>query len=146
MKDVVISSLKETLLSLYQSIPEGFSFAPPREESYGDYSTNVAFLLAKEIRKSPEKIALEIVSNLPQDSFYAEAVKGFVNFRVKPELLRREFEKLLREGESYFFKPVEKSLYIQIEFVSANPTGPLHVGHGRGAVVGDVLSKILQKF
>ncbi|MDW8096190.1 MAG: arginine--tRNA ligase, partial [Aquificaceae bacterium] len=127
-------------------IPEGFSFAPPREESYGDYSTNVAFLLAKEVRKSPEKIALEIVSNLPQDSFYAEAVKGFVNFRVKPELLRREFEKLLREGESYFFKPVEKSLYIQIEFVSANPTGPLHVGHGRGAVVGDVLSKILQKF
>ncbi|MFN3265186.1 MAG: arginine--tRNA ligase, partial [Aquificaceae bacterium] len=76
----------------------------------------------------------------------ADALRGFVNIRLKEEFLKREFKELLERKDNYFFEPVEKPMYIQLEFVSANPTGPLHVGHGRGAVVGDVLSRILKRF
>ncbi|MCS6998154.1 MAG: arginine--tRNA ligase [Aquificaceae bacterium] len=146
MKDVVISSLRETLKKVCDRVPEGFILTPPREESHGDYSTNVAFLLAKELRKSPRDIAREIADKLPQEVFFAEAVNGFINFRLKPQLLKEEFSKLLKEKGKYFFKSVDKPLYLQLEFVSANPTGPLHVGHGRGAVLGDVLSRVLKEF
>ncbi|MCS7262758.1 MAG: arginine--tRNA ligase [Aquificaceae bacterium] len=146
MKELLLMSLRDTLESLYQLVPEDLTLSPPREESHGDYSTNVAFLLAKTLKKSPKDIAQQIADSMPKESFKVEAVNGFINFRLRPALLTREFARLIKDGETYFFRPVERPLFVQIEFVSANPTGPLHVGHGRGAVVGDVLSRIFQRF
>lgn len=146
MKEILKKALKESTNKLYSLEINHYSLEPPREKEHGDYATNIAFLLAKELKKNPVQIAQELVSVLPTEHFTAEAVKGFINFRLKPEFLRSEFLRLLREREDYFFYTVEKPLHIQVEFVSANPTGPLHVGHGRGAVVGDVLCKILKRF
>lgn len=146
MKAKVKKALLETIRSLYSLEINGFSLEQPREESYGDYATNVAFLLAKSLRRNPQEIAQEVAQRLSNESFLAEALKGFINIRLKEGFLQEEFSRLFKEGSSYFFEPVERPLYMQVEFVSANPTGPLHVGHGRGAVVGDVLSRILKRF
>lgn len=146
MKAKVKKALLETIKALYSTEINGFSLEPPREESYGDYATNVAFLLAKSLRKNPQEIAQEIANKLSNEGLSAEALKGFINIRLKEGFLQEEFSRLFKDGSSYFFEPVERPLYMQVEFVSANPTGPLHVGHGRGAVVGDVLSRILKRF
>ncbi len=145
MKGFVERAIREKIKELYSIEIDSFSLEPPREESYGDYATNVAFLLSKSLRKNPQEIAQELASKLSDHLMTAEAVKGFVNIRLSEEFVREEFKRLLTKGQDYFFEPVEKPMYIQVEFVSANPTGPLHVGHGRGAVVGDVLSKLLQR-
>jgi len=145
VKGFVERAIREKIKELYSIEIESFSLEPPREESYGDYATNVAFLLSKSLRKNPQEIAQELASKLSNHLMTAEAVKGFVNIRLSEEFVREEFKGLLTKGQDYFFEPVEKPMYIQVEFVSANPTGPLHVGHGRGAVVGDVLSKLLQR-
>ncbi|WPM31705.1 arginine--tRNA ligase [Hydrogenobacter sp. T-2] len=145
MKGFVERAIRERIKELYSIEINSFSLEPPREESYGDYATNVAFLLSKSLRKNPQEIAQELASKLSNHLMTAEAVKGFVNIRLSEEFVRGEFKGLLTKGQDYFFEPVEKPMYIQVEFVSANPTGPLHVGHGRGAVVGDVLSKLLQR-
>ncbi|MFN4319637.1 MAG: arginine--tRNA ligase [Aquificaceae bacterium] len=146
MKAKVKQALLETIKALYSIEINGFSLEPPKEESYGDYATNVAFLLAKSLRKSPHDIAQDIANRLSNEGMSAEALRGFINIRLKEVFLQEEFSKLFKDKDSYFFEPVEKPMYIQVEFVSANPTGPLHVGHGRGAVVGDVLSRILKRF
>lgn len=145
MKDLVISRLAEAIKSLYALEGQDYSVEKPREEAYGDYSSNVAFILAKSLRKSPKEIAQQIAQALPKDEFEVEALNGFINFRAKPSFLKDEFKRLLKEKEGYFFKRVQEPLYLQVEFVSANPTGPLHLGHGRGAVVGDVLSRVLER-
>ncbi|MCX8164572.1 MAG: arginine--tRNA ligase [Aquificaceae bacterium] len=146
MKEAVLASLRDTLMSLYGYVPDGLILSPPKEESHGDYSTNVAFLLSKELKKDPKDISRQIVERLPKEGFFAEAVNGFVNFRLGEGLIKGELVKLIKEGRGYFFKPSERPMFLQLEFVSANPTGPLHVGHGRGAVVGDVLSRVFERF
>ncbi|MFN3976838.1 MAG: arginine--tRNA ligase, partial [Aquificaceae bacterium] len=95
---------------------------------------------------SPHDIAQDIANRLSNEGMSAEALRGFINIRLKEVFLQEEFSRLFKDKASYFFEPVERPMYIQVEFVSANPTGPLHVGHGRGAVVGDVLSRILKRF
>ncbi|RMH79825.1 MAG: arginine--tRNA ligase [Acidobacteria bacterium] len=145
MKELLKEQLLKTIVELYSVEPRAYSLEPPREETHGDYATNAAFLLAKELRRKPQDIAQEIAEAFPRGHFQAEAVKGFVNFRAGEAFIKKEFKELLKAGESYFFKPIERPLYLQVEFVSANPTGPLHIGHGRGAVVGDVLCRVLEK-
>jgi len=145
VKGFVERAIRQKIKELYSIEIDSFSLEPPREESYGDYATNVAFLLSKSLRKNPQEIAQELASKLSNHLMTAEAVKGFINIRLSEEFVIEEFKGLLTKGQDYFFEPVEKPMCIQVEFVSANPTGPLHVGHGRGAVVGDVLSKLLQR-
>ncbi len=146
MKARVKKTLEETVKKLYSLELENFSLEPPKEEEYGDYATNIAFILAKNLKRNPKEIAQEIANDLNKDWLSAEAVNGFVNIRLGREFLQEEFVKLLEERDAYFFYSVENPPYIQLEFVSANPTGPLHVGHGRGAVVGDVISRVLKRF
>ncbi|MCS6957038.1 MAG: arginine--tRNA ligase [Aquificaceae bacterium] len=146
MRHLIEKNLREKIKALYSIELKTFSLEPPKEEGLGDYATNVAFLLSKTLRKSPQDIAQELAKELSSDLFTAEALRGFINIRVKESFLLEEFEDLIERGEDYFFRPVDNPMFLQLEFVSANPTGPLHVGHGRGAVIGDVLSKILKKF
>ena len=120
----------------------------PREAEYGDYSTNIAFLLARTLRKSPQEIARTFIEQMEFDHLCTKvevAAKGFVNFYIRDEVYRSALRDVARKGIDPFVPDVGGQQNVLIEFVSANPTGPLHVGHGRGAAVGDVLAALLGK-
>ncbi len=120
----------------------------PREEEHGDYSTNIAFLLAPKLRKSPQEIARTLIGAMDFSQVCDKvepAGKGFINFFVKDHLWQEALKQLTVEGLEPFLPDVGKGRKVLIEFVSANPTGPLHIGHGRGAAVGDVLARLLRQ-
>ena len=146
MKEVVEKALLSALRDLYASdLPDGTRIEVPREESHGDLATNVAFILAKRLKKNPAHIAESIAQHLAKEELFGEvsAIKGFINFRLSKDFYRKELREVLERGEDYFRENLGKGQKVQLEFVSANPTGPLHLGHGRGAVVGDVLSRVM---
>jgi arginyl-tRNA synthetase len=129
-----------------------FIVEPPRDPAHGDLATNAAMIYAKEAASSfanPRQLAVEIAAALADDPRVAEAEvagPGFINIRVKPEVFACVLRAALEEG-ARFGRPVldgAKSLKINVEYVSANPTGPMHVGHGRGAVFGDALANLLE--
>ncbi|MDA8388110.1 MAG: arginine--tRNA ligase [Nitrospiraceae bacterium] len=137
--------------------PERIEVEVPKAESMGDLATPLAMSLAKTLKRPPGKIAEEIVSflnskdiGLPdilrlRDDFEKIEVAGpgFINFTFKRESLYSSFAGLLRQGGASFRKDIGKGQKILVEFVSANPTGPLHLGHGRGAALGAALSNLL---
>lgn len=124
-------------------------FEIPRDTSFGDYSTNVAMRLAKELKKNPRVIANEIVSKLDLEKLHLSkceiAGAGFINFFLDRKFLSQVIIDINRLGFAYGESNLGKGKKINIEFVSANPTGYLHIGHGRGAAYGDSLSRIYQK-
>jgi arginyl-tRNA synthetase len=120
----------------------------PREEDHGDYSTNIAFLLAPKLRKNPTEIAKNLLQNMDFKHVCDRAevaAKGFINFHIKDDVWRGSLSELSGWGVDILFPDIGKGRKVLIEFVSSNPTGPLHIGHGRGAAVGDVLANILLK-
>jgi len=114
----------------------------PRDRSFGHFATPIAFSLAKELRKSPMVIAEEIASSFGDVAEFSsvESVKGYLNFRLSENFLA-EYASWALDNPSDFAKQ-EKNQKILLEFVSANPTGPLHIGHARGAVYGDTLYRL----
>ena len=114
----------------------------PRDRSFGHFATPIAFSLAKELRKSPMVIADELVCSFESSEVFSkvEAVKGYLNFRLSEDFLA-EYASWALSNASEFAKQ-EKNQKILLEFVSANPTGPLHIGHARGAVYGDTLYRL----
>lgn len=120
----------------------------PREEEHGDYSSNLAFLLAKKVRRKPEEIARNLLENMRADDVCDRvelASKGFINFYVRSQVYGSALKEISERGIEVLLPNVGKGERVIIEFVSANPTGPLHIGHGRGAAVGDVLARILDR-
>ncbi len=131
-----------------ESLPEAF-MERPRREGQGDWSTNVAMQGAKVFGEPPRKIAEALVERIPtgKESGIEKleiAGPGFINFFLSSSWGHQVLAHILQEKENYGRSDIEKGRKIQIEFVSANPTGPLHVGHGRGAVVGDVTASLLE--
>ncbi len=121
----------------------------PAVKEHGHYATTVAMTLAKKLRRNPRNIAEDIVNfiNEKQCDFIEKieiAGPGFINFFIKPEAFSSTLVHVLAEGEHYGSSDIGRGKYVQVEFVSANPTGPLHIGHGRGAAVGDSLARILR--
>ncbi len=120
----------------------------PREEANGDYSTNIAFLLAPKLRKNPVEIANKLIQNIEFKDICEKvevASKGFINFYIRDDIWRSSLNEVSEKGLDSLFPDVGEGRRVLIEFVSSNPTGPLHIGHGRGAAVGDVLANILLK-
>ena len=119
----------------------------PAQEEHGDFATNAAMLLAKAEKKSPRAVAEAIVAHLPGGTEKFDSVEiagpGFINFRISNCAWRNTLIALEQAGESYGRSSTGEGKKIQVEFVSANPTGPLHIGHGRGAAIGDVLCRML---
>jgi len=115
----------------------------PKDISLGHYATPVAFSLAKELKKSPMAIADELVSKFDDCQMFekVEAVKGFINFKLSNSFLQSLVDKALTQKED-FAKQNKKDEKILLEYVSANPTGPLHIGHARGAIAGDTLARV----
>ncbi len=132
--------------------PDGTDFSrvvvePPRDASHGDMATNAAMVLAKEAKTKPRDLAEKIAERLRADALVASvdvAGPGFINLTLKPQVWADALRTVVREGEAYGRSAVGKAEKVNVEYVSANPTGPMHVGHCRGAVFGDALCSLLQ--
>src|SRR5438874_4080099 len=156
---VLLSALDDLVAE--GALPAGLDVArvavePPRDPSHGDLATNAAMVLAGQVKQNPmvlaEKIAAalqgrELVTGDYRGSgFSVDAVKpGFLNIRLDPAVWHAQLRAILDAGTAYGDSTVGQNERVNVEFVSANPTGPMHVGHGRGAVVGDALAALLAK-
>ncbi|MFP5330306.1 MAG: arginine--tRNA ligase, partial [Alphaproteobacteria bacterium] len=120
---------------------------PPRDPAHGDLATNAAMVLAKQAGMNPRALAALIAPKLeavPGFTSVEIAGPGFINLRLSPQAWRDELRTIVREGENYGRSDVGANERVNVEYVSANPTGPLHMGHCRGAVVGDALARVLE--
>ena len=150
-------SLEQLVLAALNRLPAGLLPAPPtpdavvvertREAQHGDFATNIAMRLAKTAQRSPRELAQSIVAALPANPLVARteiAGAGFINFFLSHEAYARELATVHRLKDGYGRSNIGHSERVMVEFVSANPTGPLHVGHGRQAAYGASLSNILE--
>ena len=120
----------------------------PRDKGHGDLATTLALTLAKLEAKPPRKIAEIIINNLVDETGIIEKTEiagpGFINFSFKQDRWKQTLFDIDLEGDRYGLHDIGKGDKVLVEFVSANPTGPLHVGHGRGAALGDALANLLR--
>src|SRR5437879_2803252 len=119
---------------------------PPRDAAHGDMATNAAMVLAKEAKAKPRDLAEAIAARLREDDLIASvdvAGPGFINLTLKASAWSDALRTVLREGDAYGRSTMGAAEKVDVEYVSANPTGPMHVGHCRGAVFGDALASLL---
>ncbi|KIJ89075.1 arginine--tRNA ligase [Rickettsia asembonensis] len=150
----IFNQLKQDIIAasrqLYnnQEIANNATIETPKDSFNGDLSSNIAMIIAAKENISPREVALkfkEILITLPYITSIEIAGPGFINFTIKAETWQIVIKDILQHEEKFFEIDIDKSKNINIEYVSANPTGPMHIGHARGAVYGDVLARILQK-
>ena len=149
IRALVIDSL--TAMTAEGALPEGLDFAnvavePPRDSAHGDMATNAAMVLAKPAKMKPRDIADALAAKLAQDARIASAEvagPGFLNLRLSPVVWQSVLGAVLEGGLDYGRANLGQGKKVNVEYVSANPTGPLHVGHTRGAVFGDALASLL---
>lgn len=118
------------------------------EKRFGDYATQIALKLAKKEKRSPVSLAKEIAKKIPKTDFLEKieiAPSGFINFYLKKDWLVKRVGEIIKEGENYGKSQIGKGKNFQVEFLSANPTGPLTLGNGRGGFFGQSLSNVLEK-
>src|SRR6476619_5408317 len=134
------------------ALPQGIerrnvTVEPPRDPAHGDLATNAAMVLAKPAGTNPRALAEAIkpkLEALPPVTSVEIAGPGFINLRLTTDAWRDELRTILREGDKYGLSTIGANERVNVEYVSANPTGPLHMGHCRGAVVGDSLARVLE--
>ncbi|MEC2066166.1 arginine--tRNA ligase [Bacillus inaquosorum] len=152
MKDVLKEEIKSAVLKAglaeESQIPHVI-LETPKDKTHGDYSTNMAMQLARIAKKAPRQIAEEIVAHFDKGKASIEkldiAGPGFINFYMNNQYLTKLIPSVLEAGEAYGETNIGNGERVQVEFVSANPTGDLHLGHARGAAVGDSLCNVLSK-
>ncbi len=119
----------------------------PKLAQHGDYATNAALGLTRILKRNPREIASQIVQNIKGCDQFIERTEiagpGFINFFIHPHAWHQVLSEILSQQASYGRQEIGEAKKVQVEFVSANPTGPLHIGHGRGAAIGDVVANIL---
>ena len=119
----------------------------PKDKQHGDFACNIAMMLAKSLRDAPRNIAEAIASNIETDEDIKKveiAGAGFINFYLTPNWLYKTMEKIEEQGEDYGKIDIGKGKKVMVEFVSANPTGPMHMGNARGGALGDCLAAVLE--
>ena len=130
----------------FEELPN-FVLEEPRERQHGDLATNLAMVLAKQAKRSPREIAATLINHLDTTGTWIESSEiagaGFINFRLNPSWLTNVIDTVIKAGELYGQVDIGKGQKIQVEFVSANPTGLLHMGNARGAALGDSLASLL---
>jgi arginyl-tRNA synthetase len=128
-------------------MPE-ISIEIPREKEHGDFSTNIAMLITKQVKKSPRQTAEILIKNMELKDSYARRVEcagpGFINFYLSNDWLYHTLEAIQKCGDSYGKSDLGKGQKVMVEFVSANPTGPLHMGNARGGALGDCIASVLK--
>ncbi len=147
IKKIVSEVLKEIIKDIWGIKEISFEVEKPKKENYGDLSTNLAFVLKGELNLSPLEIAKTVEKRLREKSFLFSHIDvvspGFINFWISKDYYIENLRKILKLKDKYASKNIGQGKKVIIEFVSANPTGPLHIGHGRGAAYGDSLARIL---
>ena len=148
MNSYIYDLLQKALSGLdISELPE-IQLESPKVAEHGDVSTNIAMLLAKPLRQNPCAIAQQLLDAMPLDPQVLEAIEiagpGFINFRFAKEYVYQQLRAIIKEGSDFGKTASRKGQRVQIEFVSANPTGPLTVGHGRNAVLGDTIARLLE--
>jgi len=146
------SKITEAISSILSSLSypmKRFSLAPPKNSEFGDLSTNISLLITKELKISPMEIGQTIMKNLNKNlpDYISEITltePGFINFKIAPSFFQNKIRDIMEKGEDYGKGKNGSGKTANVEFVSANPTGPLTVGHGRNAILGDTLSNILE--
>ncbi len=148
MKKKILENIKHVLLELNYSI-EKLNVQKTKNPNHGDYSCNIAMILAKQLGEPPAKIAKKIISEL--EKVYPEnfssiqiAGPGFINFKIQNNLLFSELKNIIKKNKKFGQTNIGCGKKALVEFVSANPTGPLTIGHGRGAILGDTVSNLLK--
>jgi arginyl-tRNA synthetase len=129
------------------SLPLDIQLERPKNADHGDFSSNLAMMLAKPLRQNPRAIAENLIKALPASEYISRieiAGAGFINFHLSPKAQQAVIREIQQQGERFGHHQTGGGRKLQIEFVSANPTGPLHVGHGRGAAVGDCLVRLME--
>jgi arginyl-tRNA synthetase len=142
------NALKQVLADKGWQWPDKGVIEPPKDKQFGDMSVNLAMMLAKQAGKPPRAIAEEIAAALADDPRIARidiAGPGFLNFTFAPSFWHETIAAVRDAGEAYGSSDMGRDTRVQVEYVSANPTGPLHIGHGRGAALGDSLVRIMEK-
>lgn len=147
-EDYITSLLDGIVQEQGLSWPDKALVEPPRDKQFGDVACNVALVLAKEARAKPRELAEKLRLAALERGDVLDAVDvagpGFLNFTLKPAFWQKAVNEILDQADNYGRHDLGKGRKIQIEYVSANPTGPLHIGHGRGAALGDSLARILR--
>lgn len=153
MKAQLSQLIKQAIASLQQQdiLPSEATFNVQLERSknpeHGDLACNIALALAKQAGTAPRELASKIIDNLPENNLIAScdiAGPGFINFFIAKDAATAVINEILEQQENFGKNNVGQGQSVQIEFVSANPTGPLHVGHGRGAAIGDSMCRLLR--
>jgi arginyl-tRNA synthetase len=148
MRRQVVAALHRLLPDLPEEASRRVLVEPPRDPAHGDMATNAAMIVAKAARQAPAKLAADLaaaLAALPEVAEAGPAGPGFVNIRLRDATLRAQLPIILSTGESFGDSALGRGVRVDVEYVSANPTGPMHVGHCRGAVVGDALAGLLAK-
>ena len=144
----VVAALAATIPDLPHDVAARVEVTPARDPAHGDMATNAAMVAAKAARQAPSKLAAALAAALSGGAEIEQAEAagpGFVNLRLRAEALRATVPAILRAGEAYGASDVGGGRPVNVEYVSANPTGPMHIGHCRGAVVGDALANLMAK-
>ena len=153
MKETIITALEKALGACQEKgelpadISVNIQVENARDKQHGDFASNLAMMLAKPAQKKPRDIAEAIIANLPADDAIAKveiAGPGFINFYLNADAQYAIIPAILNAGDKFGCNDSGKGKKIQVEFVSANPTGPLHVGHGRGAAYGAAVADLLK--
>jgi len=156
MTDNIYAALRSEVIAALGAVVPGLpdealarvEVSPTREAAHGDMATNAAMVAAKPARRTPAELAQAIAERLaahPDIAAAEPAGPGFVNLRLEVSVLRRLLPVVLGRGEAFGDSDVGGGVPVNVEYVSANPTGPMHIGHCRGAVVGDALANLLAK-
>ncbi|MES3675380.1 arginine--tRNA ligase [Halomonas elongata] len=153
MKDTIISLLERALEDLQRQailpseLAPTIKVDPAKDKAHGDYATNLALMLAKPAGLKPRELAEKLVAALPDSDAVSKveiAGPGFINFFAATDAAAQVVREVLDGGDAFGRSLTGQGQKVQVEFVSANPTGPLHVGHGRGAAIGDCLCRLLE--
>ncbi|MBF0154366.1 MAG: arginine--tRNA ligase [Magnetococcales bacterium] len=153
MREIIVDLVRQAVAALQRDavlptdVSVDFKVERPREKTHGDFSTNVAMIMAKPAGMKPRDLAARVLAALPPGQTDVDrwevAGPGFINFFMSRKRWLQLPATILEAGAAYGRSSIGNGRRIQVEFVSANPTGPMHVGHGRGAVTGDVLATLL---
>jgi len=148
MRELIKTCLYEIIQKLVPDFRGDILVEIPGNKEHGDYTTNIAFALTKILGKSPQEIAKNLVDELEKqkisDFSKIESKNGFINFFLSPECLHHQIRGILKQKNKFGFSGKNEGKHIQVEFISANPTGPLTVGNGRGGSYGDTLANVLE--
>ncbi|WP_188207645.1 arginine--tRNA ligase [Alkalibacillus aidingensis] len=148
LKEGIEQAVIKAELASPEEMPE-VVLETPKDKAHGDYATNMAMQLARIAKKNPRQIAEEIVANIDQEAASVKEIEiagpGFINFFMDTSYLTDVIETIFDQGSDYGQSNNGEGKRVQIEFVSANPTGTLHLGHARGAAYGDTLANVMEK-